>query len=364
MERPIRSRSNGNKQKQEATSVFLPSSRPKGSCFERTGPRLEQMESNLSLPSKVATPSGAEETGNLPSPRSDNSPLVYNEALVQLNTEQVNKPNATQPHRSCQEWATFIREMDRLQLLRTSLSIQHDEDIASHLSVAYRASTTCQAQLNWKVFQQWLPADISDITEDVILRFLIYLDEVKKLSTHAIMNFKNALALPLQLAFGVNMSHRSFSLLARNQFLQRPPSAKKVPTWSFDAALVSFSWPEFNPPEASTEKLLLKSPLLHGLATANRASELASTIREGITVTNRQAILPVRRSFLLKNQNINHQSALAFTFPVLHTTSLCPGNALDAFLKRTAGEALQGFIFVHPTSFKPLKAGRLSDWLV
>ncbi|KAK3881445.1 hypothetical protein Pcinc_014101 [Petrolisthes cinctipes] len=154
--------------------------------------------------------------------------------------------------------------MDRLQFLRTSLSIQHDKDLASHLSAAYRASTIRQAQLNWKVFQQWLPVDFSDIMEDIILRFLIYLDEVKKLSPHCIMNYKIALAHPLQLAFGVNMSHRSFNLLARSQFLQRPPTAKKIPTWSFEAALVTFSQPEFNPPEASTEKLLLKSPLLHG----------------------------------------------------------------------------------------------------
>ncbi|KAK3885508.1 hypothetical protein Pcinc_010249 [Petrolisthes cinctipes] len=160
------------------------------------------------------------------------------------------------------------------------------------------------------------------------------------------------------------MSHRSFSLLAKSQFLRRPPPAKKVPTWSIDTALVTFSRPEFNPPEASTEKLLLKALFLTALATANRASELASTIREGITVTNGQATLPVQRSFLFKNQNINHQSAPAITFPVLHTTPLCPWNALDAFLKRTAVEAHQGFIFVHPTSFKPLKSGRLSYWLV
>ncbi|KAK3894537.1 hypothetical protein Pcinc_001693 [Petrolisthes cinctipes] len=183
LERPIRNRSNDNMQKQEATSVLLPSSRPKGSCLERAGPRLEQMESNLSLPSKMVTPSGAEETGILPSPRSDNSSLVSNGALVQLNTEQVNRPDATQPRRSHKEWVACIREMDRLQFLRTSLSTQHDEDIASHLSAAYRASTTRQAQSNWKVFQQWLLADISDITENVILQFLIYLDEPWPLPT-------------------------------------------------------------------------------------------------------------------------------------------------------------------------------------
>ncbi|KAK3866534.1 hypothetical protein Pcinc_027947 [Petrolisthes cinctipes] len=145
LERPIRNRSNGNMQKQEATSVLLPSSRPKGSCLERASPRLEQMESNLSLPSKVVTPSGAEETGILPSPWSDNSSLVSNGALVQLNTEQVNRPDATQLRRSRKEWVACFREMDRLQFLRTSLSIQHDEDRASHLSKAYRASTTRQA---------------------------------------------------------------------------------------------------------------------------------------------------------------------------------------------------------------------------
>ncbi|KAK3866535.1 hypothetical protein Pcinc_027948 [Petrolisthes cinctipes] len=107
------------------------------------------------------------------------------------------------------------------------------------------------------------------------------------------MNYRNALALPLQLSFGINISHRSFSLLARSQFLRRPPPAKKVPTWSIDTALVTFSRPEFDPLEASTEKLLLKALFLTALATANRASELASTIREGITVTNGQATLHV-----------------------------------------------------------------------
>ncbi|KAK3888425.1 hypothetical protein Pcinc_007553 [Petrolisthes cinctipes] len=115
LERPIRNRSNGNMQKQEATSVLLPSSRPKGSCLKRAGPRLEQMESNLSPPSKAVTPSGAEETGILPSPQSDNSSLVSNGALIQLNTEQVNRPDATQPCRSRKEWVACIREMDHLQ---------------------------------------------------------------------------------------------------------------------------------------------------------------------------------------------------------------------------------------------------------
>lgn len=248
--------------------------------------------------------------------------------------------------------------------MKTILTIHHDEDIASHLSAAYRASTTRQAQSNWKVFQQWLPSDISDITEDVLLRFLIYLEEVKRLSPHTIMNYRNTLALPLQLAFGVNMSHRSFNLLARSQVLRKTPPAKKVPTWSIDTAIETFPQPEFNPPEASTEKLLLKALFLTALATANRASELAATMREGITVTNEQITLPVQRSFLFKNQNINHQSAPAITFPRLHVAPLCPWEALDAFLKRTAEKDHQGFIFVHPTSFKPLKAGRLSYWLV
>ncbi len=154
------------------------------------------------------------------------------------------------------------------------------------------------------MFQQWLPQDISDITEDVILRFLIYLDEVRKLSPNTIMNYRNVLALPLQSAFGVNMSHRSFSLLAKSQFLRRPPPVKKVPTWSIDVALGTFSRTEFNPPEASTEKLLLKVLFLTALATANRASELASTVTEGITVSNGQVTLPVQRYFLKKNQNI------------------------------------------------------------
>ncbi|KAK3884941.1 hypothetical protein Pcinc_010784 [Petrolisthes cinctipes] len=195
MERPIRSRSNGKKQKQEATSVLLLSSRPKSSCLERASPRLEQMESNLFLPSKVVTTNGA---------------------LVHLDTEQ--------------------------------------------------------AQSNWKVFQQWLLADISDITEDVIVRFLIYLDESTQNGP--------------------------------------PPSGKES--------------------RSPTDK----QPYLS-------KDNFFSKIRISITNLRRPTII----------------------FPVLHTTPLCPWNALDTFLKRTAGEAHQRFIFVHPTSFKPLKAGRLSYWL-
>lgn len=157
------------------------------------------------------------------------------------------------------------------------------------------------------------------------------------------------------------MSHRSFSLLAKSQFLRRPPTVKRVPSWSIDAALETFSQPEYIPPEVSTEKLLLKALFLTALATANRALELASTIREGITVSNGQVILPVQRSFLFKNQNTNHQSAPTITFPVLHHAPLCPWNALDAFLNRAAREDHQGFIFVHFTSFKLVKAIKSSD---
>lgn len=115
-----------------------------------------------------------------------------------------------------------------------------------------------------------------------------------KLFPHTVMNYRDALALPLQSAFGVNMLLRSFSLLAESQFLWRPSPVKKVPTWFIDVALETFSWPEFNPQEVSTEKLLLKALFLTALTTTNRASKLASTIRESITVTNGQVTLPVQ----------------------------------------------------------------------
>ena len=50
--------------------------------------------------------------------------MVPNEALVQLHTEQVNKPDATQPLRSREEWVASVREMDRLQFLKAALAIK------------------------------------------------------------------------------------------------------------------------------------------------------------------------------------------------------------------------------------------------
>ena len=85
--------------------------------------------------------------------------------------------------------------------------------------------------------------------------------------------------------------------------------------------------------------------------------------REGITHMPHEIRIPTKKGFLYKNQSLS-RTPPAISFPPLgHESNLCPGEALKSYIELTKEDPHEGYIFLHPVSGKPLKAGRISYWM-
>lgn len=249
--------------------------------------------------------------------------------------------------------------------MKLALTHHHDQDIAEHLTSAYRASTNRQAQSVWRKFQNWLPPESSCINRDTVLRFLIYLASELRLNVRTVINYRATLALPLKTAFGIDFSHESFNLLTRSQFLQNPPQLRKIPSWSVNVVLEALSAQRFSIRQAAPKDLFMKTLFLVALASGNRCSELAAMRRTGITLREDHVFIPIDQNFLFKNQSVKNPNPTPISFPRLGSQhTLCPYSNLQKYLALTAPSGTVDAIFLHPSSNVPLQAGRISYWLM
>lgn len=365
LERPVTNRPHGNQGEHKDTNLRQSPSRSKGSGNQCSSPGLEQMDRNLPIPAQMVHTADNSQATVLQTPRSNNSPVVPSGTLVPIYSEPSNQGEKSTITGSNERWTARLREVDRLQFLKEVYEHSMGGTVASALISAHRPSTIKQAQSVWKAFQQWLPASITTISEKTVMEFLLFCEESKHLDPRTILNYRSQLRLPILQAFGINLSSDNFSLLARSQFLRNPPKKQIVPSWSIDRAIDTFSNREFEADTASPENLLLKALFLTALASGNRASELAATIRTGISLSKTGgATLPVKPGFLFKNQNPKNPQAPDITFPALENNGpLCPVTFLRAYMTKTQTFARQDALFVHPVSGQPLTAGRLSFWL-
>jgi len=362
-----------------------PSSRSDGDSSERTSPnlrlsvptsssgrigcpgsKLAPMEPNIPIPSEEFHREPDPKARGVPSPRrhdhtrSPVSPVVSDhQEAVQEGPIHPARPTPEGPGRDS---LSELRELDRLEFLRVTWSRLHGDSVASKLVEAQRPSTSRQFQSAWTSFQKWLAPTTTEISKQTVLEYLLYLQDSRKLQPRTILVHRAALSLPLSLGFKIETSDKEFGLLAKAQFLSKPPLKPALPSWSLNRALESLSSPPFKHPK-SPEHLLLKTLFLVALASGNRVSELAACTRSGATISNIRTTLSVRRGFLFKNQTMNH-SPPPITFPSIDMRHpLCPARALRDYIDRTEQLPHNGCLFVHPTSGHPLKAGRLSYWL-
>jgi len=253
--------------------------------------------------------------------------------------------------------------MDRVEFLTLLYSEKFSTFSAKRLVKAIRSSTTRQYQSQWKRFQEWLPAETTDITHDTALRFLTFLHEEKHLKAMTIRNVKAALRKPLYLAFGVNTTSEEFQELSKSQFLSDPPAPKPNIDWSLDAIFKQFESRRFRLPRITTEDLLIKCLFLTALASGNRASELANASRSGCSISPTDVSLSVLPGFIYKNQSVD-RCPPPISFPTLGGKhALCPAYHLKEYLKRTTSWEHGNRVFLEPKSHKPLNAGRCSFWL-
>lgn len=332
--------------------------------------KLEPMVTNLHIPSAENIVTANEEIQQLPPPRGHHSPVAANSTMVPNYPSQGRKlqtyrvlPGAASALRKNSKWLVRLREMDRLQFLKTYYSLAFNKKVANTMVRAYRPSSTRQAETAWRAFKSWLPRNVTILRKKHMLAFLTYLNDVKKLAPRTILGYRNSLSEPIKKAFNISLVDKDFSLLARAQFNLNPPLAKKIPKWSLNHALESLQSHQFRTNTASLEKLFLKAIFLTALASGNRVSELAAITRSNADISATEIRLTVRQGFLYKNQALD-RTPPPITFPCIGPHhQLCPGSTLTEYIRRTETLAKGDHLFVHPNTGCALTSGRLSYWL-
>ena len=359
LERPSLNGSNG--RQYQATSVCEPSSGPSRSRAQCLGSQLEPVVPDLLVSILMVHSSHTRKVGGLQGTWGDNPPVAPIREMV----SKINETNCEciTPGEQL-DWLPLLRNTNCLQLLEEVLSFKKGPKVAKQLLQVFWVSSHRQSQSVWKTFQSRLDPNVRAISSPLILEFLIFLSESKHLGPRTILNYKGCLPWPLREAFGMDLNSNDFTLLARSLFHQRPPKPKKVLRWSINTALNTYQSDRFKLQLASQEDLFLKTLFLTALASGNRASELAATIREGIQFDQPSITLPVAPTFLFKNQSLNNPTPPPIEFPSLPSNrDLCPASFLPKYIQDTQNLPHKGFIFIHPKTKAPLKAGRLSYWL-
>ena len=249
--------------------------------------------------------------------------------------------------------------MDRVSFLRKQLSSKHSSQVTDTILAAFRPSSVRQQEVAWRHFKQWLPATALDITIETVLNFLHHLFSSSSLSPTTINNYKNSLAWPLNLGFGIDFQHKEISLFIKGLFHKRPHKSTLTPSWDLGAVLTALQCIN----TTDLKQVFFKALILTALASGNRVSEIAALDRKGIIFGNNRITIPVHPQFIFKNQTMERQPP-AVSFPGLPSDNLCPISAINLYIERTSGSSHQNRLFVNPVSGKPLTANRLSYWIV
>ena len=182
------------------------------------------------------------------------------------------------------------------------------------------------------------------------------------LSARTILNYRNALTEPLQLAFEIDFSNPLFSRLSRAQFLARPTVKKRMPDWDVNPVLERLKQTDFKNQSCDLENLLSKALFLTALATGNRSSELNAVQRAAITFrSTREVLLPVKPNFLFKNQSMKRTppTIKIKSFPGIDP-ELCPVLTLKTYIERTREIVKGDSLFLHPITGRNLQRPSMS----
>lgn len=349
----------------QAPSVCLSFQSPQGSGNRCLYSQLESMEPDLPVSTPQPPVSSSLETeslrggGYLSGSLAPNSPLVPSPSISLTPTSSLHPSPPARPRTPIR----LVRKLDRASFLQASFRKSFSHPTSKLLIASYRPSSRRQAEVAWKAFQSWLPRSTTSITKSLVLDFLTSLFNVRRLSPRTIISYRASLALPLRVAFGIDVSDPEFSLLAKAQFNIRPPVPKRIPEWSLSTALSQLKVPPFSVLPLSEENSLLKTLFLVCLASGNRVSEIAALDRSSIRFRMGRAEIPVRAGFLFKNQTLT-RSPPNIIFPTLpEDPSLCPVQALKSYISLTSCKDHKGRVFLNPSSSSPLKPNNISFWL-
>ena len=186
----------------------------------------------------------------------------------------------------------------------------------------------------------------------------MWLRDSGNLATNTI-NYRSAVGQVLNIVYGLDKAWE-FKALKCAQYLEKPPNPPRVPLWDVNKVLLLLKSSKYNqcPPDSFCQ--LKKTLFLTALATGNRISELANTVRTGLDnlQTFQRVGLGVLPGFLFKNQRLNRslpniEIAQLETGPI----ELCPVHNLATYLKGSPPS--RGKLFVNSRTNKPLHSSSI-----
>ena len=365
-----RSGPDGNTYEQESDTVSesIPSSTSIGSRLLPV--RSEQMENGLHFPTSENHFEGFEQAPTVQGTWSHYRASQSSAALVQCSGENVlqedsaETPTTAGSSRSnSSNMYQKLLSLSRVDFLIEAYKVEHHVDVARRLAGAHRISTQRQYEHNWREWKKWLSNNnLPEISEATVLRYLEENFSSKSISPRTSLGIKSALKLPLEVGFGINLNVTEFSLLARAQFIARPPNKKIIPKWRLEPVLIKLGSSEFSAETCNLEKLTQKTIFLVALATGNRASEISAVDRKSIAWLEgeREAMLPVKPGFLFKNQRLNRAPPNIMIRSCPEDTEICPVETLKKYLARTEQIAKGNGLFVNPKTGANLNKSSLS----
>ena len=336
----------------------------RGRCL-RSG--LERVQQHLHLPSSERDSSGDKETPEVSRQRSSYSSESTDGILVSLPDSTRHQARghvggATESSGIMGKMRTdALRRMDRLSFLGMIYGEQYPPDVANALLSSYRDSSNHQFESGWRAFKAWLPSEVAIVTKSVFLSFLVHL---RKCSYHTALGYRNALKIPLDVAFGIQTSDKEFDMIAKSHFLANPPRQKIIPSWDLSSAMLSLRAKGSLSALSRTESFYAIIFLV-SVATGNRVSELANLYRRGVSFSAnfKAVVLPVVPGFLYKNQSAN-RTPLPIRIVALNSSEdsiLCPVKSVDFLLKNF--DFSKDRLFCNPSTGASLTAATFAFWL-
>ena len=258
---------------------------------------------------------------------------------------------------------SLFLSLSRLDFLNEVYSKDFGPVIASRLTKAWRSSTQVNYNRCWREFQSFVKSrGFKSISQKVVLEFLEFIFTSRNLAPKTVLTYRNALAKPLEVGFGIDTSNHIFSALARAQFIARPSRKRLMPAWDLDPVLEMISSKRYTSEKITLEDLLKKTLFLTCLATGNRGSEIAALLRSGASWRlDGSVIFPVKPGFLFKNESLKRAPPNVLITPLKtrHVGKLCPVKNLQQYLKASEGGTGDA-VFLHPKTGRNLQRPSIS----
>ena len=360
--------------KQQTTDICLPMSRQFGDSSGCSVDSLGEVDSSLPLPTNCTVTKGSSKVGTYSLRESDLNHTRYthetlvHETVASQHTFTALGSNLISDSGEQNREPSLYFETSRMAVVRKAWQSQFPKypRIADILSHPIRKSSVRDYERKWSKFISFLEDEgvsPTNISLSDVMGFFVFLFDKKKLKPGTVSHYRSAIAVPLRIAYNIDLQDPAVSTLLRGMYIQRPNSPISAPTWSLNRTLQYLDGLQ---PPATLEVLMQKTAFLLLLATGFRVSELHACVRDtslcSFTGASTLRLRP-HPNFLAKNEcpkkRWSHKVIKSLVLPDGSTSNLCPVKGLQEYLWRTPRKR-KGNIFLHPSTQEPLTVHQLS----